>query len=71
MFRTRAPLAGVVPEGPAAYQLAASPQARGVFGCLGAGTWVLERLSEGTKAPQGLLGFGALPMGQVALVSSC
>ena len=37
MFQTRAPLAGVVPEGPAAYKLAASPQARGVFGCLGAG----------------------------------
>ena len=63
MFRTRAPLTGVVPEGSASFQLAADPQAKGVFDCLGAGSWVLERLSEGTEAPQGLLGFGALPMG--------
>ena len=72
MFRTRVPLTGVVPEGSAAFQLTTNQQAQGVFNYLGAGSWVLERLSEGTEAPQGAPGgFGAPPMGWVALVPSC
>ena len=62
-FQTRAPLTGVVLEGSAAFQLTTNHQGKGVFNYLGAGSWVLERLSTGAEAPQGALGLWCTPYG--------
>ena len=63
MFRTKAPLTGVVSEGFAAFQLTTNHQAKSIFDCLGAGSWVLERLSKGAEALQVALGLWCTPYG--------